>query len=495
MPEIHLVDRTAEARDGPAATDAAAAALAGASNTATGASQAQAQTVDPWNVSGGVDADGNIQAINYNKLVEEFGTKLIDVELLERFERVTGHKPHRFMRRGIVFSHRELDVILDRHEKKEPFFLYTGRGPSSDSMHIGHTIPFEFTKWLQDVFQVPLIIMMTDDEKYLFSEKRTIEEVQSYTKTNVRDIIAVGFDPEKTFIFSDYDFVGGAFYKNITRLSKHITYNQAKAIFGFNDSTNIGKIHFGSIQGATSFASSFPHIFGPDEKITSKIPCLIPCAIDQDPYFRMTRDVASRLKFAKPSLIHARFLDALQGPGSKMSASIETSAIFMNDTPKQILNKVNKYALSGGQVTVEEHREKGGDTNKDVPYQYLTFFLEDDQELEKIRVEYSTGKMLTGEIKKKCAEELQVYVQSFQERRAKVTDEIVAEFMRVRPLNLKWGNLTSSDAGASKATEGEGAAEGGDGKMTKNQLKKLEKQRQIEEKKKQKEAAKGAAAA
>lgn len=110
MPEIHLVDRTAEARDGPAATDAAAAALAGTSNTATGASQAQAQTVDPWNVSGGVDADGNIQAINYNKLVEEFGTKLIDVELLERFERVTGHKPHRFMRRGIVFSHRELDV-------------------------------------------------------------------------------------------------------------------------------------------------------------------------------------------------------------------------------------------------------------------------------------------------------------------------------------------------------------------------------------------------
>lgn len=491
MPEIHLVDRTAEARDGPAATDAAAAALAGASTTA---GQAQAQTVDPWNVSGGVDADGNVQAINYSKLVEEFGTKLIDLELLEKFERITGHKPHRFMRRGIVFSHRDLDAILDRHERNEPFFLYTGRGPSSDSMHIGHSIPFEFTKWLQDVFQVPLVIMMTDDEKYLFSEKRTIEEVQSYTETNVRDILAVGFDPEKTFVFSDYDFIGGAFYKNITRLSKHITYNQAKAIFGFNDSTNIGKIHFGSIQGATSFASSFPHIFGPDEKITSKIPCLIPCAIDQDPYFRMTRDVASRLKFAKPSLIHARFLDALQGPGSKMSASVETSAIFMKDTPKQILNKINKYALSGGQVTVEEHREKGGDTVKDVPYQYLTFFLEDDQELEKIRMEYSTGKMLTGEIKKRCADELQLYVSAFQERRAKVTDETVAEFMRVRPLKLKWDSLASTGAGASKAPEGGEAGEGGDGKMTKNQQKKLEKQRQVEEKKKQKEAAKAASA-
>ena len=104
------------------------------------------QTVDPWNVSGEIGADGIAKAIDYTKLVEEFGTKKILEEDLKRFEEVTGHKPHRFMRRGIVFSHRDLNFILDRHEKGEPFFLYTGRGPSSDSMHIGHTIPFEFTK-------------------------------------------------------------------------------------------------------------------------------------------------------------------------------------------------------------------------------------------------------------------------------------------------------------------------------------------------------------
>lgn len=59
------------------------------------------------------------------KLVEEFGTKLIDEALLERFERVVGVKPHHYLRRGIVFSHRDLDLILDLYEKKEPFFLYT----------------------------------------------------------------------------------------------------------------------------------------------------------------------------------------------------------------------------------------------------------------------------------------------------------------------------------------------------------------------------------
>jgi len=90
-------------------------------------------------------------------------------------------------------------------------------------------------RWLQDVFDVPLIIMLTDDEKYIFSEQRTIEEVQSYTEKNAKDISAVGFDPKKTFMFSDYDYMGGAFYKNVTRMSKHITWNVAKAVFGFND--------------------------------------------------------------------------------------------------------------------------------------------------------------------------------------------------------------------------------------------------------------------
>lgn len=105
------------------------------------------QVIDPWNVQGEIGADGVAKAINYLSLVEEFGTRLLSAEgMLERFERVTGHKPHRFMRRGIVFSHRDLDLILDRYERGEPFFLYTGRGPSSDSMHVGHTVPFEFTK-------------------------------------------------------------------------------------------------------------------------------------------------------------------------------------------------------------------------------------------------------------------------------------------------------------------------------------------------------------
>ena len=75
--------------------------------------------------------------------------------------------------------------------------------------------------------------MLTDDEKYLFNQKNTIEGVQKYTRGNARDIIAVGFDPKKTFIFSDFQYMGGNFYENVCQFAKHITNNVAKAVFGF----------------------------------------------------------------------------------------------------------------------------------------------------------------------------------------------------------------------------------------------------------------------
>jgi tryptophanyl-tRNA synthetase len=104
----------------------------------------------------------------------------------------------------------------------------------------------------------------------------------------------------------------------------------------------------------------------------------------QDPYFRLTRDVAQKLKYPKPALIHTKFIPALQGAQSKMSASAEESSIYMSDTPNQIKNKIRRYAFSGGQETVEEHRKLGGDPDVDVAYQYLTFFYEDDDEIEKL---------------------------------------------------------------------------------------------------------------
>lgn len=114
---------------------------------------------------------------------------------------------HHFLRRGIFFSHRDLHQILARYEQKKPFFLYTGRGPSSSALHLGHLVPFIFTKWLQDTFDVPLVIQMTDDEKFLWKDL-TLKQALQLTRENAKDIISLGFDVNKTFIFSDLNFIG-----------------------------------------------------------------------------------------------------------------------------------------------------------------------------------------------------------------------------------------------------------------------------------------------
>lgn len=77
--------------------------------------------------------------------------------------------------------------------------------------------------------------MLTDDEKFLFKQNLTIEDVKGFARNNAKDIIAMGFDVKKTFIFSDLDYMGGAFYENILKVARCITTNQSKAAFGFND--------------------------------------------------------------------------------------------------------------------------------------------------------------------------------------------------------------------------------------------------------------------
>lgn len=386
--------------------------------------------VNPWEV-----ATSSATGVDYDKLIKRFGSTKIDDALLQRIEKVTGKPVHHLLRRGKFFSQRDMHIILDLYEQKKPFYLYTGRGPSSDSMHMGHLIPFIFTKWLQDTFDVPLVIQLTDDEKYLWKDL-TLEQANHMAFENTKDIIACGFDIEKTFIFSDLDFISNspAFYRNMCRVQKLVTYNQVKGIFGFGDSDCIGKISFPAIQASPSFSSSFPEIFNG----RSDIPCLIPCAIDQDPYFRMTRDVAPRMNCLKPALIHSTFFPALQGAQTKMSASDPTSSIFVTDSDKQIKDKINKYAFSGGGATVEEHKEKGGNCDVDVSFQYLTFFMEDDERLEEIRKTYTSGELLTGFLKKELVEILQKLVGEHRQRRASLTNDVVKQFMTPRKLKFDY---------------------------------------------------------
>lgn len=51
------------------------------------------------------------------------------------------------------------------------------------------------------------MIQLTDDEKYLWKDL-SLEDCHRYAVENAKDIIACGFDINKTFIFSDLDYMG-----------------------------------------------------------------------------------------------------------------------------------------------------------------------------------------------------------------------------------------------------------------------------------------------
>jgi tryptophanyl-tRNA synthetase len=358
--------------------------------------------VTPWQVSGDID---------YDKLIKQFGTQPLNDQTLARIKKHT-KELHPYLRRKIFFCHRDLNWILDEYEKGNKFFLYTGRGPS-ERVHLGHITVWKFTKWLQDKFGAELWFQLTDDEKFLFKKDLEIEDTNKLAYDNALDIIALGFDPKKTHIFSDLDY-SKTLYKQALRVAKKLTFSTVKASFGFKEDTNVGKIFFTSMQSVPCFL--------PSVLKKKNIPCLIPLAIDQDAHFRITRDIMPKLGYYKPALLHQRFLPALEGSG-KMSSS-EGTTIYTTDTPEEVKKKINKYAFSGGQATLEEHRKKGGNPDIDASYQWLTFFEDDDKKLKKIYEDYRSGKLLSGELKQILIDNINAFLKQHQKAREKAKKQL-----------------------------------------------------------------------
>jgi len=356
--------------------------------------------VTPWEVSGKID---------YDKLAREFGTQPLDPEILERVRKHTGTL-HPQLQRRIFFSHRDLDWILERYEAGERFVLYTGRGPSGP-VHIGHLVPWIFTKYLQDKFDAKLYFQMTDDEKFLYHDDFTLNEPQKWAYENALDLIALGFDAKKTRIILDSKNMG-ALYNLALRVAKHMNFSTVRAVFGFQESTNIGMVFYPAVQAVPAFLES--------ELAGHNVPCLIPAAIDQDPYWRVARDVAPKLGYYKPAQIHCRFVPGL-GRGGKMSASMPETSIFTIDPPEVAEKKV-LGAFTGGRATVEEQRRLGANPDICSVFAYDYFLFMDDREIDDLRFNCLAGNIMCGECKQILAARVKKFLIEHQERREKAKD-------------------------------------------------------------------------
>lgn len=356
-------------------------------------------TVTPWEVKGEID---------YDRLAKEFGVKKIGPGLLKRIKGPL----HIYLERGYFFSHRDLDRVLRLYEEGTKFALATGRGPSGD-MTIAHYIPFEFTRWLQEKYDVDVYIQLTTDEKFFVYPKLSFEQAEEYARQNAIDIAAVGLDPEKTFIFSNLEFT--KIYRAAARIAKHVTFNTARSTFGDSVLKNIGWSFFPAVQAAHLLLANF--VDGPT-------PVIVPMGIDQDSFIKIARDVAPKLGFPKPGAIHSRLLTGLLTIGGKMSASQPDTAIMISDSPEQVRQKIWN-AFTGGGATKKEHGELGGDPDRCVVFQWLyTLFLHDDKEVAQRAAACRAGECFCGTCKNELTKYLVDFLDEHRKRRKKAVSLI-----------------------------------------------------------------------
>ena len=365
--------------------------------------------VTPWEVRGKVD---------YERLIREFGTEPLTDDLLKKIAKHTGELDLQ-LRRKLFFSHRDLDIVLDLYERGTKFVLYTGRGPSGP-VHIGHLVPWIFTKHLQDKFDTRLYFQMTDDEKFVVEDANKLAETIKFGYENALDLIALGFRPENTFIIFDVQDID-LLYDIALEVAKRITYSTAKATFGFQDNTNLGWIFWPAVQAVPCFLH---------KKLTGEnVPALIPAAIDQDPYWRITRDIAQKMGYYKPAQIHCRFLPGL-GEGGKMSASEPETSIFTTDPPNVVKRKVWN-AFTGGKGTAAEQRKTGAEPNVCSVFQYFLYlFEENDAKLSEREKKCKSGEVLCGECKKDLTDRINKFLADHQKKREKARD--VAEKFHIK---------------------------------------------------------------
>lgn len=349
-----------------------------------------ANSVTPYAVEGDVD---------YEKLLARFGADELTDDHRERFP------DHPLVRRGQFFAGRDVEAFLEADQQS----IVTGIGPSGP-MHLGHAMVFYFAKRLQDELGARVYVPCSTDEKYWFKDQ-TPAETTAFLADNLRDLLAVGFDPELTRVVVDTEDAD-VVYPLATAFAKDITHSTLEAVYGTPE--NVGQAFYPAVQTT--------HLLLP-QLVHGEHATLVPIAVDQDPHVRVSRDVAAKARYpvGKPGALLMKFLPSLGGPG-KMSSS-EGVSIRLTDDPETAREKIRKHAFTGGQSSVEEHREQGGDPEVDVPFQYLRAFFEpDDERLARIEREYRAGDLLSGELKELAADRIGEFLKRHQERRAELGD-------------------------------------------------------------------------
>jgi len=360
--------------------------------------------VTPWEVKGD---------IRYGQLIKQFGLKPIK-ELPTPFNKFL------LFRRGIIYAHRDLDKIINAYKNKKPFAMMTGLMPSG-KFHFGHKLVADQMLFYQKL-GAKLYITVADLEAYNSRDPDVEKLRKTALEEYLTNYIALGLKPKNcNFYFqserSKDSKKSNAYYKLQNMLVRYTTFNEFKAIYG---EISPGKMTASLLQAADMLHPQLPEFEG------KQIPTVVPVGTDQDPHIRLARDISQRIKnpkFTQITSTYHKFLPGLKN--GKMSSSDGTSFISLTDSQEEVARKIKKYAFSGGQETVDLHRKHGGNPEIDVSFQLLKYGLEtSDKKLQKIHKDYSSGNMLTSELKAYTIKKAQEFLKEHQKKREKAKKQV-----------------------------------------------------------------------
>ena len=368
-----------------------------------------ADKLDPW---------GSASVKDYGKLEKEFG--------MEPFGPMAKKLPDPpiYMRRGVVFGHRDFGRIAECISKRKPYVMLTGLMPSG-KFHLGHKMLADQIIYYQQ-HGARICLCVADIEAYNMRLASLPELRRTAVEEYLMNYIALGLKPKNCdFYFqserSKNAEKSNAYYRLIGMAAQKITFNEMSAVYG--------ELSPGKIMSVLTQVADILHPMLPE--FEGRVPVVVPVGADQDPHIRLSRDIAARFSgrggydFILPSATYHKFMPGLKGVETKMSSSDPFSYIALTDSPKAAKDKIMKYAFSGGGNSVEEHRKRGGNTSVDIAYHMLFYMLEpDDRKLAKIKQDYESGRMLTGELKQILAGKLMEFLEKHHEAREKAREEV-----------------------------------------------------------------------
>ncbi len=225
--------------------------------------------LDPW---------GAVHVDDYSKLFEEFGISSFD-EILPQLE-----DPHPYMRRKIIFGHRNYESVLRAMKQHRPFAVMSGFMPSGRA-HFGHMMVMNEIIWHQkqggDAFAAIADMEAHAVRGVSWSECRTLG-IDEY----ILSLIALGFEPTGHIYFQSKNYK----MRNLAfELGIEANFSEVSSIYGFSGETHISHMESVMAQSADILHPQLEDFGGPK-------PVVIPVGADQDPHIKLTRDLAYRMR-------------------------------------------------------------------------------------------------------------------------------------------------------------------------------------------------------